>query len=227
MEEQNIPVSNQPIQQMPFANPNMIPCPSCGTPMAKNAKACPKCGAKNKKPIYKKAWFYVLIVLVLIVAISVGASGGEEGGSTDSGSGNSSSQQSAKPAGQKKYVPGDTLDANGLKVTYVSAEKWTGYDEMFAPDDGYKLIRLYFKFENTSSSDRLVSRIEFDCYADGSITKDYFFTGEKGLQSTTLSSGRKAEGYIYFQVPKDAEEIEVEYETNFWTDKKAIFKVEL
>lgn len=43
----------------------------------------------------------------------------------------------------------------------------------------------------------------------------------------TLSSGRKTEGYIYFTVPTNAEEIEIEYETSFWTDKKAIFVVEL
>lgn len=43
----------------------MINCKTCGAEIAANAKVCPKCGAKNKKPIYKKWWFYVLIVLIL------------------------------------------------------------------------------------------------------------------------------------------------------------------
>ena len=41
-------------------------CSVCGAEMAANAKMCPQCGAKNKKPIYKKWWFWVLIVIVVL-----------------------------------------------------------------------------------------------------------------------------------------------------------------
>ena len=40
-------------------------CPVCGKEMAAGAKACPSCGAKNKKPIYRRWWFWVLVVLVI------------------------------------------------------------------------------------------------------------------------------------------------------------------
>ena len=33
-------------------NKNLKPCKACGKEMAKSAKACPHCGAKNKKPIF-------------------------------------------------------------------------------------------------------------------------------------------------------------------------------
>lgn len=52
----------------------LVTCKTCGAEMSSSAKACPKCGAKNKKPIYKKWWFYGLIVLVLVVALSSGNS---------------------------------------------------------------------------------------------------------------------------------------------------------
>ena len=52
-------------------------CTSCGTEIATTAKACPKCGAKNKKPIYKRAWFIILIVIVLVGVIS-GMGGGDD-----------------------------------------------------------------------------------------------------------------------------------------------------
>ena len=51
----------------------MINCKTCGEEMAASAKACPKCGAKNKKPIYKKPMFYVLIILVIAIAAGVGS----------------------------------------------------------------------------------------------------------------------------------------------------------
>ena len=54
----------------------LIKCKTCGADMASNAKACPQCGAKNKKPIYKKWWFYLLIVVIVIAIIGGAGSGG-------------------------------------------------------------------------------------------------------------------------------------------------------
>lgn len=72
--------AGQPIAAEPTvaAQKNMIPCKSCGTPMAKSAKTCPKCGAKNKKPIYKRWWLWALIILVLIIIIAAAGSNDDE-----------------------------------------------------------------------------------------------------------------------------------------------------
>lgn len=43
-------------------------CNTCSNEIATNAKFCPKCGAKNKKPIYKRWWFISIAVFVLIIA---------------------------------------------------------------------------------------------------------------------------------------------------------------
>lgn len=48
----------------------LIKCKSCGAEIAKSAKACPQCGAKNKKPIFKRWWFWAIIVAVLLVSCS-------------------------------------------------------------------------------------------------------------------------------------------------------------
>ena len=55
--------------------------------MADNAKVCPSCGAKNKKPFYKRVWFWLVVVLAIIIIAAV------------AGGGNSSSGGSAQPAG--------------------------------------------------------------------------------------------------------------------------------
>ncbi len=44
-------------------------CTSCGKEIAKSAKTCPSCGAKQKKPIYKKVWFWAIIIILLIIII--------------------------------------------------------------------------------------------------------------------------------------------------------------
>jgi hypothetical protein len=55
----------------------MTNCKSCGAEIATSAKSCPKCGAKNKKPIWKRVWVWILAVIILFAAI------GSTGGSSD------------------------------------------------------------------------------------------------------------------------------------------------
>ena len=58
-------------------NKKLINCKTCGEEIAKSAKSCPKCGAKNKKPIFKKWWFW-LIVAVFIIGVASGGSDTED-----------------------------------------------------------------------------------------------------------------------------------------------------
>ena len=58
----------------------IVICKHCGAEIAASAKTCPKCGGKNKKPIYKRVWFWILIALIVL------GGGGALGGSNDSGS---------------------------------------------------------------------------------------------------------------------------------------------
>ena len=43
----------------------MIQCKTCSKEIASSAKSCPSCGAKNKKPFYKKVWFWVIVVIII------------------------------------------------------------------------------------------------------------------------------------------------------------------
>lgn len=48
---------------------NLTTCKKCGKEIAKIAVICPGCGAKIKKPAYKKWWFW-LIIIVFFAAVS-------------------------------------------------------------------------------------------------------------------------------------------------------------
>ena len=58
----------------------MKQCKTCSKEIAVNAKSCPECGAKNKKPVYKKPWFIVVAFFLIIGAL--GGSGSDESTTT-------------------------------------------------------------------------------------------------------------------------------------------------
>ena len=101
-------------------------CPVCGKEMAAGVKACPSCGAKNKKPIYRRWWFWVLVVLVIA---AVGSAMGSEDNGTEApqqiqqettGTPESGAGQAEEPAvTYTAYSVGqlmDDLDSNALKA---------------------------------------------------------------------------------------------------------------
>lgn len=61
----------------------MKQCKICSKEIAANAKTCPACGGKNKKALYKRPWF-IVIVLFVIIGIAMSAGNGKDNeGSTN------------------------------------------------------------------------------------------------------------------------------------------------
>lgn len=173
-----------------------------------------------------------VMMLSLFAVLALGSSSTEttvtpaegsqtEGGNTEDKKGTNETEQKEENT-QTTVKVGEVLTTDQLKITYVSCEDYIEENKYFAPKDGYKYIKLTLEAENIGKSDAYISTYEFECYADG-VTMDSEYRDDD--LSATISSGRKASGGVYFEVPKDAESIEVEYETNFWSNKKAIFVV--
>ena len=206
-------------------------CKACGQEIAKSAKACPHCGAKNKKPIFKKWWFWAIIVVLII---SIGTSGNDtDGGNAStnttnpnqnisSNDTNSATDNKPKEPAKTEYYVGDTIEDGNTKIVFMSSGDYVEENEFMQPKEGNKYIFLQFAFENISkTTDTSISFYSFECYADGYAAEMYY--GGNDDLSATLSAGRATTGYIYFEVPAEAEVIEVEYETNVFTEKKIKF----
>ena len=217
----------------------MINCKSYGAEIAASAKTCPKCGAKNKKPIYKKWWFYVLVLLI-VAAVAGGSGGGKTvtqqvgtvsqtqstGGKPQSSGDKQSSTKPSEPTPEPKtiYNVGDILQDGNVQIVYMASGDYVSDNQFLQPGAGNKYIFLEFAFNNTGKSDTSISAFSFECYADG-YNVDMFYGGEEPL-SATLSSGRSTTGKIYFEVPADAKEIEIEYTPNAFFDRKIKFVYE-
>lgn len=210
-------------------------CKKCGQTFEDSFNNCPNCGEgadvkkKEKKLIFKKWWFWLIIAMILIVIIgSAGGTTEEETTADNNEQTTAASVNTEKTTDEPQdnvYRVGDVLDDNGFEISFVSAEKWTGYNQYSAPKSGNMIIKLNFDIKNNSSSDKYLSTYDFNCYADGAAAEEYYYVDD-GI-SLTLSAGRSGSGAVYFEVPEDAQNIEVEYEVNVWSDKKAVFVVEL
>lgn len=119
---------------------------------------------------------------------------------------------------------GEYVKTNQVKITYISSNEYTGYNQYSAPKAGNKVIRLEFEFENISNNDVFLD--SFECYADSEKCESYYYADDmKNPTLESLSKGKKFKSIIYYEVPKNAEEIILEYETNYWSDKKVEFIV--
>lgn len=225
-----------------------VVCMKCGCKIDATESSQPQPIQKEKKPIYKKWWFWVIIVLALaVIGSAMGES--EDGGdvttttttssifttttttttATNAPATTTTTTTTSNSKEENIYYLGDTLSNAGLSITYQRCEEWTEYSQYFAPKDGYRIIRVYFVIENTSNSDKSTGYWDFDCYADGLSVENYLYADDQELDAyLTISAGRKMQGYIYYEIPVNAESVEIEYDiSSIWNSKKAIFVVDL
>lgn len=192
----------------------------------------------STKPKKKKKWWIIIaVVVVIIVAANQGNSdnsGTDSNPKKISGSDNSSDKNKNSASSDKKeedttlqttFVKGDVIKTSDLKVTYLDCGEYTDYNEFSKPADGKKVVFATFEFENISKSDQYVSSFSFSCYADGYDCESYFSSDKESLDAT-LSSGKKTKGTVLFEVPKDAKEVSIEYDVNYFTSNKLTFVVQ-
>lgn len=138
----------------------------------------------------------------------------------------SSNEETQTQATEEKvnepFKVGDTVETEDLRITFLKAEPYTEeYDE---PTKGHEFYKFEFEFVNISDSDQYVSSMDFNCYADGYDTESAYSSKDKDLDAT-LSAGKKTKGVVCFEIPKDAKDISLEYETNYWNESKVCFEV--
>ncbi|MCH3987779.1 MAG: DUF4352 domain-containing protein [Lachnospiraceae bacterium] len=168
---------------------------------------------------------------VLVAFAAMAAGSGSSGSGTASKVGEVTTADATQETTQEEqtteqkdvYQVGDVIKDGGLQIVYVASGEYQEDNEFMQPADGNKLIFLKFAFENQGSSDQSVSCYSFNCYADG-YQADQHYTEES--LSATISSGRSADGIVIFEVPADAQDIEVEYTANVITDRKIKFAYE-
>lgn len=144
---------------------------------------------------------------------------------TDSESANADDSSEEVTEVDNSFSVGEVVETSDFRISFLSVEEYVSDNQFIQPKEGYAYYKMEFEFENISDSDKSVSSmIGWNCYAD-SYKADQTWIGDDNGLDASLSAGKKTKGAVFFEIPKDAQSVELEYETNFWTEDKLIFVV--
>ena len=196
-------------------------CKYCQTEISKKAKVCPNC--KRKQGGIGCLGVILIVAFALIFIDTFASSMSKDKNPEKVGEVGSELSEIGTQSIDNTFNVGDVVETDNFRITYESAGEYTNGNEFLHPKDGYVYFQFTFKFENISDTDQAISTmIDWECYADNSKVDQTWIVDDNGLDGK-LSSGRESEGSVYFEVPEDAESVELEYDINLWQSDKIIF----
>ena len=156
----------------------MKKCDTCGAEIAESAKRCPACGAKNKKPIYKRVWFWGCVVIAML-CVAGGAIGSE--GNTK--------EKTVQPVSSEAVVKEDVSEKDsfqgecGIKASAHMGKSMINYPEL--------QISVANKTKKEISAIKFYA-VPYDVYGDefkGWTSQKYLYTNDPiaAGKSTTLT----------------------------------------
>ncbi len=179
------------LQQEEYDPKKMKLCKVCGKPIAKNAKRCPYCGAKNKKPLFKRVSTYILLLIIVVIVAVIATSGNQYKLSDDA---KNMSEKDYKAACQEvayedlmrnidKYV-GQKVKFTGevFQVVYDSDSGESQYLISVTKDEYDFYTDNVYAYYTVGGNEKLIEGDIVTIY--GEISGDYTYTGALGTSNT-------------------------------------------
>ena len=181
---------------------------------------------KSEKPFYKKAWFW--IVIVVIIAIGSQYKQPEKVGENKN-SGSNGSYQTQKGDSKKEekteFNVGDIIAFDGKELTVEKVERnWNSGNAYLKPKDGKEYVKVSVKIENKSETEMNYNVFEFkaeDSNGAAESADGQTYSLPDSLGSGDLVKGGKKSGSMIFEVPAGSS-LKLHYQPSFWSNKKVI-----
>lgn len=195
-------------------------CKYCKEEIAKNAKRCPKCGGKLGIPGWAKALIIIVIIFACLIGCMNSCSNAVNKAVEDT------KDEYKDKNGKTAFKLNESFENKYEKITMTEVNtNFTDHSEYSEPAAGNKYVMVKFEVEsiNPENDALYVSSYDFNADADG-VAVDNAYIGNDQYKdlSATLGKGKKAIGYIFYEVPTNAKKITVTYNPNFWSDGNAI-----
>ena len=182
---------------------------------------------KSEKPFYKKAWFWIVIVVIIAVG-SRYEQPEKVGENKNSGSNASSQTQNSESKKEEKteFNVGDIIAFDGKELTVEKVERsWNSEKSYIKPKDGKEYVKVSVKIENKSETEMNYNVFEFKAEdsngAAESVSWMATYSLPDSLNSSKLVKGGKKSGSMIFEVPAGSS-LKLHYQPSFWSNKKVI-----
>jgi len=174
---------------------------------------------KDKKPVFKKVWFWVIIVIIVIGV----SSASQQNKATVVNTNNNNATSENKPTEKTTFKVGETIAFDGKEVTVKSIDRdWKSDNQFIKANDGKEFVKVNVSIVNKSDSELSFNTFDWKIEdANGAIEgpSGTAFTASDNLGSGDLAVNGKKEGSVIFEVAKDSK-IKIHYQPSFWSNKK-------
>lgn len=199
----------------------------------------------KKKKGGKAKWIVLAVVLVIIIGAVAG--GGSDKPKKVADTGSDTTKTETKEAASEKddtsdqadseetktekdtFGIGEVAEMNDVQVTMVNYTESEG-SEYNKPSEGNEFVLVEFEIANNSDSEMTVSSLaSFEAYADD-YALNYSLNAAVDNQDAnqldgTIAAGKKMNGVIGYEVPKDWKNLEIHFTDNVWSSNKFKFEI--
>ena len=199
----------------------------------------------KKKKGGKAKWIVLVVVLVIIIGAVAG--GGSDKPKKVADTGSDTTKTETKEAASEKddtsdqadsedtetekdtFGIGEVAEMNDVQVTMVNYTESEG-SEYNKPSEGNEFVLVEFEIANNSDSEMTVSSLaSFEAYADD-YALNYSLNAAVDNQDAnqldgTIAAGKKMNGVIGYEVPKDWKNLEIHFTDNVWSSNKFKFEI--
>lgn len=137
--------------------------------------------------------------------------------------GQKAKDEKSTKASKEEFKIGDTAEISGSKITLLSFKDYTPENKFYKPENNNKYVKAEFEIENIKDKDLHILSTDFKCYTDGYAAKTEHLLSKPSI-NTKLSKGKKVKGCVCFQIPKNAKDTTIEYESDWISNSKVTFK---
>lgn len=126
--------------------------------------------------------------------------------------------------GIKTFQVGDVIDVTGgfssdVRITVVEVKSATKYGDYSTPKAGNVYLAVKYEYESLEDG-ATYNQFDWQVFVDGTAAENFTFVldgPEPQLSSGTLPKGRRASGWVVYEVPTTGQVI-VSYGGTFWTE---------
>lgn len=175
---------------------------------------------KEKKPFYKKWWFWLIVIIVFAVAFIPREK--KDTGAKLKQSKDTESVSNTEEAEETIFKVGDTVDVEGYEMTVNSVDYSDG-QEYNKPSEGKKFVIINITITNNSDERESYNPLDFSLVADGNAqtTGFTYLEGVDTLESGDLDTGASVTGNLIQEANPEAK-LKLRYEGNPFIKNKNV-----